>query len=269
MGLIRTINTAKLTPKNDIIKGFLAYRIWFTLAWHETILKYRRSVIGPFWISITTAIMVGFLGILYGTLLKQPTHEYLPYLAVGLVTWHFISTCIGESCDSLINSAVSIRQFNIPITIYCARNVMRNFIVLIHNLPVALVLVIFFNGWSFTDLALGFVGYVILFFEMMWINIVLAILCLRFRDIKQIVANIIQISLFVSPIIWQVNHMGSYQWIGKINPFFHLLEIVRAPFLGQPYPWDSFWLTIIGLLIGFIFAEILMIRTRNRISYWL
>ncbi|MCX8506949.1 MAG: ABC transporter permease [Alphaproteobacteria bacterium] len=252
-----------------MIKGILAYRIWLTLAWHETKLKYRRSVIGPFWITLTTVIMVGFLGVLYGILLNQPLNEYLPYLAAGLVIWQFIAAALNESCDSLINSAISIRQFNQPITIYCARSVVRNYIVLIHNIPVAIVCLIIFKGFSFSQLLLAAFGFILLFLEMIWINIVISILCLRFRDIKQIINNIVQVGLFVTPIIWQNQHLGHHQWVGQINPFFNLIEIVRAPMLGQAYPWVSLYILLAGLVFGYILAELLMIRARNRISYWL
>ncbi|MDI9348924.1 MAG: ABC transporter permease [Candidatus Symbiobacter sp.] len=266
---VQAIRDAKVTPQNDIIKGMLSYRVWLILAWHETKLKYRRSVIGPLWITLSTAILVGFLGVLYGVLLRQPINEYLPYLAVGLVTWQFISASLTESCDTLINSSIYIRQFNQPVTIYCARYVVRNYIVLLHNIPVALIAIFWFKDFNLINLVLAVLGYILLFFEIIWINIVLSILCLRFRDIKQIVLNLIQVAFFVSPIIWQRNSLGKYDWLGDINPVFHLLEIVRAPLLNQAFPWLSLWVLLAGLAIGFVVAELLMMRCRNRFFYWL
>ena len=59
------------TPRKDILTGMCSLRIWGTLGWHDIKQRYRRSVLGPFWFTLSTAIMVGVLGALYSSILNQ------------------------------------------------------------------------------------------------------------------------------------------------------------------------------------------------------
>jgi len=111
----------QISPKNDIQKGLSAYTIWSVLGWHDIKQRYRRSIIGPFWFTLSTALMVIVLGVLYATLLKQEIRHYLPFLAVGLVVWQFINTVINEGTTILIGSQSLIKQINLPLTVHVCR----------------------------------------------------------------------------------------------------------------------------------------------------
>ena len=89
----------------DITQGLLSSRIWLLLAWQDIRLRYRRSILGPFWITISMAISIYSMGFLYGNLFKMDLQQYFPFLATGLLTWTFINTVISDSTNVLIDAS--------------------------------------------------------------------------------------------------------------------------------------------------------------------
>ncbi len=257
------------TPNSDIVVGLSAWRIWGTLGWHDIRQRYRRSVLGPFWFTLSTAIMVVVLGMLYSTLFKQEIKTYLPFLAVGLVVWQYIGSVINEGCSAFIGSAHLIKQIRLPLTIHVCRLAWRNFIILLHSLPVVIVMLFAFGNPIGIEFVLVPFALMILMLHGIWIGVVLGVLCARFRDIPPIVTNLVQVAFFFTPVMWMPEIIEDRAWVAHYNPFYHLIEIVRAPLLDRPVHVES-WVWSLGLLcIGFMFAQYLMRRARNRVPYWL
>ena len=257
------------TGKTDIYVGLKRIDVWTALGWHDIKQRYRRSVLGPFWFTLSTMIMVGVLGFLYSTLLNQKITDYLPYLGIGLIIWQYISTCVNEGCVGFIASAYIVKQIRMPLTVHVARIACRNFIILLHSLPVVIVLMLFFGTYPTAEFLMVFPGLLILFLNSVWISLVLSMLCARYRDVLPIVGNVLQVAFFFTPIMWQKNLLKGREWAADFNPFYHLIELIRAPILGHPIEIESWIYSLILLVVGFVLSQILMIRFRERIPYWL
>ncbi|MFL9985134.1 ABC transporter permease [Paraburkholderia sediminicola] len=254
---------------DDLIVGMKAVRVWGTLGWHDIRQRYRRSVLGPFWFTLSTIIMVVVLGALYSTLLHQEISKYLPYLAVGLVVWAYLAAVANEGCIAFIGAGYLIKQIRLPLTVHVCRIAWRNFVILLHSLPVVVVLLLIFGRWPGWEFLLVPFALVILLLHGVWLGVTLGVLCARFRDIPPIVANLIQVVFFFTPVMWSPEILKDRAWVAEYNPLYHLIETVRAPLTGRPTHWQS-WAWSIGLLIvGFAFAQFLMKRFRNRVPYWL
>ena len=257
------------SPVSDLWFGMLALQVWGTLGWHDIRQRYRRSVLGPFWFTLSTAIMVVVLGALYSTLLQQEISNYLPYLAAGLVVWQYLASLILEGCSSFIGSAYLIKQIRMPLTIHVCRIAWRNFVILLHSLPVVIILLIAFGRWPSIDCLLLPFALLLLMLHGIWLGVVLGILCARYRDILPIVTNLVQVAFFFTPVMWSPEILKDRAWVAEYNPFYHLIEIVRAPIIGRPVHLESWIWSLAFLVIGFGFAQLLMQRFRNRVPYWL
>ena len=77
------------------------------------IARYRRSWVGPFWIMLSTAVFIGALSVVYGTLFRMDIREYVPYVAVGVVAWGFISAVANESLTTFVEAEAYIRQIRV------------------------------------------------------------------------------------------------------------------------------------------------------------
>lgn len=260
---------SKQNSSNDIYSGVCSYHVWGALGWHDIKQRYRRSVLGPFWFTITTILMVGVLGYLYSELLQQDIRVYLPYLGIGLVLWTYISTCINEGCNSFIGYSNLIKQIKMPLTVHVCRVVWRNFIILIHSLPV-LILLVYILGFDINlQIFLVVLGLFVLLLQGVWVGVVLGILCARYRDVLPIVSNAVQIAFFLTPVMWSPDLLKSRAWVADYNPIYHMVELVRAPLLGRTVLIESWIWAFVILFFGLLLAQSLMQRYRNRIAYWL
>ena len=121
---------------NDIWQGLHKSWFWGALAMQDIRLRYRGSIIGPFWLTLSMAIMIAAMGFLYSKLFNQDTSTYLPFLTTGLIVWNFISGQINEGCQTFIGAQSLIQSVSLPYSIHVYRQVMRGLIMLAHNLVI-------------------------------------------------------------------------------------------------------------------------------------
>src|SRR3954469_22519358 len=117
----------------DIRDGILLWPLWGRLGWNDILQRYRRSMLGPFWMTASMAVMVGSLGVLYGELFGIPLDNFLPYLCVGILVWNFIASFLLEG-GALFSGAESyIKQVSLPFSVYVFRSCWSKFIIFAHN----------------------------------------------------------------------------------------------------------------------------------------
>jgi ABC-type polysaccharide/polyol phosphate export permease len=254
----------------DLSSGLTKSSLWWALSYQDIKQRYRRSTIGPFWITISTGIFVAAMGPLYGALLGQDTSSYVQYLAVSFILWIFISSTINESCTVFIGAEGMIKQIELPVSIHIFRLLSKNVLILGHNAVVIAVVLIFYPPISFSDVWLLPLGLLLLFINLFWISLLLALFSTRFRDVPQIVASLMQIFFFLSPILWRPEMLGPRNhFLADYNPLYHFIEIVRSPLLGTPTNLLNWLVSTITALTGCALTFILFSRFRSRIAYWL
>ena len=254
---------------HDLWDGIQAWPIWTMLGWQDIRQRYRRSAIGPFWITLSMATLILLLGVIYSRIFKMDIATYLPFLALGLILWGFISGSMTESCASFQESERIIKQVKWPFSIYVLRIVWRNIIVFLHTVVIYIPIAIVFSVKPHLSSLLVLPGLVLVFVNQVWLGLVLAILSARFRDVVPIVSTVVNILMFATPILWPVSTLGDLTIVADVNPVYHFIELVRAPLLGQP-PHLLSWIVAIGtIVVGFIVAVLLFRRVEHRIVYWL
>jgi homopolymeric O-antigen transport system permease protein len=252
----------------DIIEGVKQHRLWSTLAWLDIRQRYRRSAIGPFWITISIGLMVLGLGLLYAGLFGQRKDVYVPYLAAGLITWSLMSAVIIDSCGTFIASEGSIKQIRAPLSIYAYRVVWRNLLVFAHYAGIMVLVVIAYGVPVGVGTLLVVPGLLLLVLNSLWVAVLLGLLCARFRDIPQLIASLVQAIFFLTPILWSAEQLESHRELAAFNPIYHLITIVRAPMLGET-PTAANWIVALAVTgAGLAVAFLLFARYRGRIAYW-
>ena len=252
----------------DVVEGACAFRLWGMLGWQDVRQRYRRSTLGPFWLTISMGALVGGLGVLYAGLFRMDVADYLPFVAAGLIIWGLLSGLITEGCAAFIGAEGIIKQVNLPLSIHVYRVVWRNLIVFAHNVAIYVAAAVIFSiqpGW--TGL-LVLPGLALLCLNGVWMGLLFGLVSARFRDVPQIVASVVQVAFFLTPIIWKPELLPDRAFVLELNPFFHLVELVRAPSLGQA-PGLVSWLAAAGITLGGWLVTLLMYRRyRWRIAYW-
>ena len=238
------------------------------LGWQEIKQRYRRSSLGPFWLTLTMGIQVVAIGPLYGRLFGQDIASYFPYLAVSLVTWHLISSTINELCLAFISAEGIIKQQKLPMSIYVLRVIYKNIIVYLHNFVIVGLLLFFYPPQISLDLLLFPLALFFFLINSIWLGMLLGMVSARFRDIPQIVGSLMTVALFITPVMWKVDMLGSKIFFAQVNPIFHFLEIIRQPLLGGQLPFFS-WLVVIAItFLGYIVFIAVFTRFRSRIAFW-
>jgi ABC-type polysaccharide/polyol phosphate export permease len=253
----------------DVYRGFRAAPLWLLLGWADIRLRYRRSVLGPFWITISMAVLIIVLGFVYSQIFHTDIHTYLPFLALGFIVWGFISSSANEACGAFGDSEAIIKQVGIPFSVFVFRVVWRNFLVVLHTIILVVPIWLIFKITPTAVSLLAIPGMALVFLNQCWLGICLAVLSTRYRDIPPIVATVLQITVFATPIMWPVSALGEKHFIADINPFYHLIEIVRGPLSGELPPSLSWKVAITADVLGFILATWMLQRARRTIVYWL
>ncbi|HMK80980.1 MAG TPA: ABC transporter permease [Xanthobacteraceae bacterium] len=252
----------------DLIEGLGMWELWSTLAWHDIRQRYRRSVIGPFWLTLSMGVMIAGLAYLYAALLHQDIHAYLPYVATGMIVFSLISTLASEGATIFIGSASLILQLRAPLSIYVYQMVWRNLLIFFHNISIYALIVLFVRvdiGWN---ILLAVVGLFLLTLSGVWVGIILGGISARFRDVPPIVGSIMQVAFFLTPVFWTADSLSGRALFVHFNPFYYFIEIVRMPLLGKTPP-PEIWLGATTVaVVSFLVAIAMYPRFRARVAYW-
>lgn len=254
----------------DIKEAFGLSSAWLWLSWNDIKQRYRRSILGPFWITLSLGITVFFMGILYSNIFKINIHDYMPYLTSGLVSWTLISTMILEGSTVFINNEAIIKQVYLPYSFHIFRMLSRNIIIWFHNLLVLILVKIYF--WlpiDFNILWIILSAFVVCSFSFGF-SLILGLLCARYRDLQQIIISMVQLLFFVTPVLWTGATLGEHAWVLEFNIFYYYLDILRQPFNCHNIWQAGFVLFPIAIsIITLIIGIIVFAKYRNRIAYWI
>lgn len=244
--------------------------IWYTLGFQDIQLRYRRSALGPIWLTLSTAVMIYTMGFLYGHLFKLDLKHYFPYLTTGFICWTFIALVIRESSSIYIESANYIQNRECFYSLFMMRLLLRNLIVFFHNflvfIPIALI---FDTGLGWHSLAF-FPGLLLICLNGFLWGSVIAVVSTRYRDIEQIVGSILQVIFFVTPIMWMPTLLpAKVQWIFHWNPFAQFLSLMRNPLLNQPIELHALVMVSCITVVGFYLYLKNMNKYKYKIVFWL
>jgi lipopolysaccharide transport system permease protein len=252
----------------DIVAGTAQWRLWGRLGWNDILQRYRRSILGPFWLTVSMAIMVIALGALYAVLFNQPIDDFLPYFCVGILVWTLIASYMTDSGILFTGSESYIKQISLPYSVYVYRASWSKLVIFAHNFLIYFGVLIYFQIWPGAIALLAIPGLMIVVLNGTFASLTIGIVSARFRDIPQLIASSVQIFFFGTPIMWRPETLKEHAYIADFNPFFHLLEIVRAPLLGNIPTAANYIAVLLLTLINIAVGSVLFSRYRARIAYW-
>ncbi len=252
----------------DVADGLAAWRLAFTLGWLDIKLRYRGSILGPFWLTLSTAIMVLSMGVLYSQLFHMEVRKYLPYLALSLVLWNTLGGLVGDACTCFTSAEGSIRSLRMPFTIHATRAVVRNALVLLHNVVVIVGVFAWFEIWPGATAFAALPGAALWVIDALAACLLLGAFCARFRDVAPIVGSVMQIAFFLTPIIWQPELITDNAQYLLLNPFYPLLALVRDPLLGVMPGLDLWIAAAVWSAVLCLSAWALFARVRGRLAFW-
>lgn len=259
----------------DLVRGWRQNELWLQLGWQDIKQRYRRSTLGPLWITIATGVMALALGLLYSMLFQISVREFLPHVTVGFIIWGFIAGCIKDGSDIFIENEGLIKQLPSALSVHVYRLVWRQLLFLAHNMVIWVLLVVVFDIPLSWNTLLTIPALALLVINGVWVTMLFGIIATRFRDVAPLLESLVQLLFYVTPIVWttqtlrdQGGEVAQRARIAELNPLYHYLEIVRAPLVGREvalYHWG-----IVGActVVGLLLALLVMRQWRFRVPYW-
>lgn len=240
------------------------------LAWQDVKQAYRRSAIGPFWITASMAVQIAAMGVVFGIIFKTPLYEYLPFLASSIILFGLISSIVTEGCMAFIAAEGMIKQLKLSMFVHVFRVVLKNVFNFAHNLVlIPLVFLVVWHGIGW-EVILFIPGLVLVMLNVTWIVLILGTISARFRDLPQVVSAFMTIVYFVTPVMWQPKLVpgGTAHLLLGLNPFYHLLQLLRLPFLSSVPTFENWFVASLMAVGGWALAWFVLKRFGKQIAYW-
>lgn len=249
---------------------FKRWHRWLYVAWFNFVVTYRKTTLGPFWLLAGPALFIVILGGLYSHVNGVETDIFIPHLAIGVILWTLIGGFVTKSTTVYQRNRAQILQGSMTLIEITVVDIISIVLQFVHQLLIAVVVFIVYSHQLSWYAFVSLIGIAILVANGFWLSIVFGIIGARYRDLNQIIAAVMRVAFLATPIIWMATStrgqaMGIYL---LINPFYHFLEIVRAPLLGMSISMTS-WIVVLTMTIGgFILANEMHKRFARLVPLW-
>jgi len=255
--------------RRDLTEAMSRLPLALYFAWSDTKARYKRSVLGPFWLVITTLIGVVGLGIIWSILLKVNREDFLPPLAIGLVVWQMIAGCVADAPSLFYRQSGQIKDINLPAFLVALQLMMRHLINFAHNfVVVGIVFLVFERHFSLVAL-LAAPGLVIVLLNLLWVVQLLGLIGARFRDVDPLVAAFLPILFFLSPVIYRAKQLGALKSIMAFNPLAYWIDLISQPLLGTAPSGRAYAVALAITGLGWLITLWATSRNRSRLPYWI
>ena len=254
----------------DNARALKLWHVWSYLAWQDVISKYRRSILGPLWIAggmVSTSLAIS---ISLGAMSGQPLREFLPFAMAGILVWtHFIGILISEAPEIFVGAQGSIKNNAFPFMFYVFRFATRSLIIFLHNIVVLFAVMLSVKNvhvpaWQVIPAVFLLTAF------MMFTAPIVGMAAARFRDLRFLLPYTAQILFFITPVFWRPSTLAASKInIVKYNPLYYLVDILRAPLLGEAVVANAWLVSILSLFVVVIIWAVSFAAFRRRIAFWI
>jgi ABC-type polysaccharide/polyol phosphate export permease len=242
-------NLARLFRYRGLISSLVA---------RELKARYRGSVLGFLWSFINPLLLLGIYSFVFSTILPNRANELQPYalfMLCGILPWTWFSASLTEASNSLISGGNLIKKVLFPAEVLPIVSVLANMVHFFLALPIVLVMLVLYQHWPNPGGLAWFP--VVVLVQLVFttgIALVLAAFTVHFRDIRDILANVLMLWFFTTPIIYFYDQVEvrPYKWLFNANPFTHLaISYQEILFFNGPF---GHWRWLLALGVGSVFV---------------
>ena len=247
-------------------RAFWAYAVWL-----DMITRYRRMRLGVVWLLMPPVAYVVGLGFLYGHMMNKDPAVFLPHLGFGYILWRFAIQTISEASDIYNVHKAFIMDGRVRLTDYILRPFAKSLLYFVVGLLVVIVVCLFNPRVSWGDLGTLAISLPIFVLNIIWMASLVAAIGARFRDTREVINTCLIFGFLLTPILWDAALVPPDTVRGvvmRFNPFFHLIEFVRAPALGM-IPEASTVVVVLAMTVGgWLVASLVYRRYSRYIPLW-
>ena len=238
------------------------------LAWFDVKMRYARSVLGPFWITLSMIILIGGLSFVFVSLWAIPLQRTMPWIALGIIIWNYISTYLDEACGLFIDGRILNMRIS-PLKMIVI-NIFKHLIILLHNSVVIIAVIIFFDLKITANYFYLIFSFIIIIINSISFGVLFGFLCCRFRDFILIIRNLIYLIFLMTPIFWMPDVLkGNRMILADVNIVYQMIQSIREPILGNALTGYTISYLSIFTLVTAIFSIIIYKKFYKRLVFWI
>ena len=263
----------KLSFNNFLIlfgQSFKNYNYWIYSAKINTYKRYRRSVLGPWWLTLNLLIFISSVGLLWAYIWKVDLRTYVPFFAFGIVFWELVQSTILKSIGLYKLKEGVIKSINVNKLNYHFEVITIVIINFLHNcafiIPLSLLICFYKGSYAVILLIPTMLIYLL---NMFFISILISILSTRYKDLEMVIEHLLRIIFLMTPIIWLPTIFSEESMFIKYNFLYHYLEIFRAPLMGQIPTVQNYLITFCSTLVFMVLGIYTYLKYNKKIVFWI
>jgi len=258
----------------DINRSWNERNSWMLAAVRALGNRYKRTYLGPWWITITTLLFVFGLSQLRIGLRGGDLKASLAYVGLGFIIFGLIIGGLQSGASVFAGGGNTMLTSRLPISSLILRNNFEQFLDFLHDAVAILVIIIFFDiafSWRWIESLLA-VALIVL--SSLGVGMWLGPLANRFRDVAPLVSAFIRILFFLTPIFWSIDMVSANgrEYLAWYNPLTYQLLAFRDPILGSthnpPFGITALGMTAILALVNLVIGFIVFSKYRTQQVYW-
>jgi ABC-2 type transport system permease protein len=256
----------------DLVASFRSPEFWAMSSWLDIVVKYRQSRFGLLWLMAPAAIYVWGLGGFFASMQQLPIAAFSVYVAIGYTVFRVVNSVVIESTTAFSAANAFIMDGHIRLTDFVLRVMAKALFYFAVSLPVVVIALALAPVVHWENLPVALIALVLVLANALWIGVVFALVGARFPDLNQIVSNIFMFAFLLTPIIWHADVMPAGSLRGtlmRLNPLFHMVEVVRAPILGQSLELSTAYYLAAMTTLGWCAAILAYRRYARFVPVWI
>lgn len=236
--------------------------------------RYRRTVLGPFWITLAQAVTVAGFVFVYSELFHQEPRAYALYLAAGIPIWMLIANYLSDMPNAFISARGFIESFGLPWLVHIWRRSIGYALTFLHHLVTFFVVMVWFlaEGWPVPNpeiMLLAVPALFVLTIAGTGVGIMLAVFGARYRDLQPAAQMSAGFLFMFSPVMWRPEQIQAKEWVYQYNPLYYFIKLLREPLLGR-MPSPGLWLGCsAGAMALFALGFLVYYLSRRRLYHWI
>ncbi len=242
------------------------------MTYFDFVVQYRKTMVGPAWVLLGPTLFIATLGLLFSEVSSVPAGVFIPHLTVGFISWTLISGFVTGSTTVFQRNRAKIMQGGMSLQDIVVVDVLRTCLHFLHQTLIVVVVFIIYKIAVTPQALVSLVGLILLIINGLWLTMFFGIVGARYRDLSEVASAVMRIAFLATPIIWMPEQRDTGGVLGlflTFNPFYHYVELIRAPLLGNPVDPVS-WLVVLGITAtGAMFTLVFYRRLHFRVPLWI
>jgi ABC-type polysaccharide/polyol phosphate export permease len=264
------MSNALIAACRDLYEGARLAPLWWQLGIDQTISRFRRTILGPFWLSANLLAVSIALTFVFGGLLGSDYHKTFPIIMSGILCWSIIGQVLADASGVFLMASPLMQVQKLPLSFHIFVHLHKtaiNFVAQLITFFILMGVLGLFQApphWTFIP------ALAVIFINCFFVSLLTALPSTRFRDIGFMIQFLVQILFFLTPVFWQPAQMSpARRFVVDYNPFAHELELIRQPLLGHA-PSMVNWIWCLGFMAALAVVSVAALALyRKRVVFWL